>query len=579
MNNQKPGLSIKTIPSDIIMGQYQVEINPTHLRRDIYRFMNYLFEYGLQRSHRGNAIPKGPAKRLAKILSFEKEMSYVEKSDQGYWSDFISKLARDMGLVDFDIKGKYIGYSSSSPSYPDNFILPKKEAWQKYLASRSLDKEWAIWKVIEAITGHEFYSSPIWPFPFEDRFDGTGSAINAAPKMDLAKVRSSLFTLLSQLEPNLWYSVSDLVAYLKVNYPNLILDHQKRDRYTKENIYYCFFEHTVKDGKKEWKEQEIKEGSSEAFERVEGRYLTFFLEGIPFLMGLVNLAYEKDFVPTVSPPYGHLKAFAVTPKLQAVYGRDSSYNQVKITIQANHEVIVQYSGYAEAQFQFFRKYGWVIKDDQSLVFRLDKKMIADRVAEGENIKDIMAAFTNLSNFPIPQNIITEMQAWASQGEKITLYRQYSLLEIEKKRLKEIAQLDQQILDEVEKEISPHLFLIKNGESLFKYLESQGFLPQKLQHNQKAFIYSQETHSVLKSRSAVKKPKPACELAMQELTALFCDRPEILAQVAEQMKKMEITCRHFPKEKLLLVPQAFRKTLEAEAKRMAEKSGLEVKIRG
>ena len=595
INNSIINNSIKTIPPDTL-GQYTIERNDTHVRRDIYRFMNYIFEHGLQRSYRANQIPKGPAKKLAKILSYQDELASIEEDNCGYWSDFISQLLMGMKLVTFDTKGEYMGYSSSELSYRDNFIKPCRDAWEKYLRLSSLDKEWAILGGLNTITENEFHHDTTLLY-HSRRFAGTGSAINAASKMNLPKIRSALLDILSQLKPDVWYSLPDLTAYLKENQFNLIIDHSRRDNYTKENIYHCFFEYPIKDGDIEWKGREIQERQPDAFERVEGRYLTFFFEEIPFLMGFVNLAYDKDLgaqTQSVSPYYGYLKAFSLTPKFFTVYGKDTSYNKTTITVQANHEVVVQYSGYAETQLQLFQKYGKLLKDDQSLIFCLEKKRVADRVAAGEDIESIIRELRVLSSSPIPQNIITEMESWGSYGEKITLYRGYSLLEVEREKLQELSHsdkphsdkphldkphLDKPILDDIEKSITPNIFLISSGEHIFQYLENHGYLPIKFQHHQKAFFYSHKTHSTLKGISVEKEKKADCEVSFREFAGLYCAKSEILAQVEQQLQKKEIQTYLFPQANLLLVPAAFMKPLETIAEKVIEKGDMEMKIIG
>jgi hypothetical protein len=569
-------LSIKTIPSEVI-GEYRIERNHIFLRRDLYRFMDFVFGNDLKRSHRGNTIPKGPAKRLAKILSYNEEPEYVEEYGCGYWSDTVSQVARYMNLVKFDTKGKYMGYSSREPSYPENYIEPSLDSWNRYLALSSLEKEWAIWEGLNKATGNEFHRYPTL-IADQPRFDSWGSAVNAASKMDLPKVRRGLLDILFHLEPNIWYSLSDMVAYLKKNHFDLIIDRKKRDRSTKENIYDCFLEYPIENKKQNWSEKrEIREGETDAFERVEGRYLAFFLEEIPFIMGFVDLAFDDRISPSVSPFLGCLKAFSLTSKFFSVYGKDPSYNQVKVTVQPNHEVVVQYSGYAEGQLVFLQDYGSLIKDDQTLIFRLEKKRIADSVAAGRYIGEMIKRLKDLSSAPIPQNILTEMEHWGSHGDKITLYRGYSLLEIEPGRSKEQPDLKGRLSGQIEREVTPSLLLIKDGKKAFHYLEGHGYLPQEFNHVKAPFLYDQETHSRLKAAPVKRKKKVECGIAFKEFSVMECEKREILVEVEKQLQKKAIPLQLFPEKGMLLVPLPYMKIMEAIAKKAIEKSTMIMKI--
>ena len=109
------------------------------VRRDIYRFVQFVQEKGLTRTKRENSIPKVAARRLAKLLSYDGEAEIVEQDGAGHWSEHISFLAKDLGLVDFDTKGEYVGYYSTEPSYPDNEVLVNETAWSAYLKKDPLE--------------------------------------------------------------------------------------------------------------------------------------------------------------------------------------------------------------------------------------------------------------------------------------------------------------------------------------------------------------------------------------------------------------------------------------------------------
>lgn len=572
--------TIRTISSDTI-AKSVTSRNDIFLRRDLYRFMNYVVGYDLKRSHRANTIPKGPAKKLAKMLSHKDELAYVEHHGSGYWSDFISQLARCMNLVSFDTKGKYMGYSSIEPSYPDNYIIPCKESWEHYLQCSSLDKEKAIRKGLDTYIKNEFHHVPLF-FPHE-RFESFGSGVNAASKMNLAKIRSALLDILLELKPGLWYSLSDLIAYIKKNHFNLIINRTTRDRTTKDNIYHCFYEYPNK-GKEgpyeeRYRRQEIQEGEIDAFERVEGRYVAFFLEQIPFILGFVNLAHSPDPPsPMRPPPYGNLLAFSLTQKFFTVHGKDPSYNQVTVTIQANHEVVVQYSGYAEMELEIFTRYGTLINDDQSLIFRLEKKKIADRVAQGEDVSSIIRQFRTISSSPLPQNIVQEIESWGSHGEKITLYRGYSLLEIEKNKLKEVSCEGTQLAGYINKTIDSNIFMVKEAEDIFLSLEDQGYFPQKFNYSEKIFHHTRKTHSQLKAAiiKEVKKKK-TCEIALSEFAGVQCTHKGVLPYVQKELQKKNIPTFSFPKKHVLLVPLAYKKPLESIVEKAAEKCEVDLNL--
>ena len=121
------------------------------LRRDISLFLRYVREHGLKRTVRHNALPVADVRRLAKIFSWRGE------KDDDSWSDHVSWIAREMGLVFFDAEGSYQAYSSREPSYPDNYVEINEEAVAAYLEKTAARKEKAILDAHLTCVGNEFF--------------------------------------------------------------------------------------------------------------------------------------------------------------------------------------------------------------------------------------------------------------------------------------------------------------------------------------------------------------------------------------------------------------------------------------
>ena len=137
-------------------------------------------------------------------------------------------------------------------------------------------------------------------------------------------------SILGELDPDIWYDFGDFVQDIKKNHYNLILDHTRRDRYNKENFYHTFTEYQSPEGRyhAHSSSREISDTMADAFERVEGRYLAYFLEDIPCLMGYVALAKvspENTNEAFPFPEYNTIKGFCLTPKGKAVLSNDRAY--------------------------------------------------------------------------------------------------------------------------------------------------------------------------------------------------------------------------------------------------------------
>ena len=229
------------------------------LRRDLAVFVDFVRREGLKRSHRGNGIPKGPAAKLSRLLSWAGEAAAVEADGYGRWSNKVSRLARALGLVSFDVEGSYAGYSSQEPSFPDNEIEVDEKRFATWLADGPLAKERAILEQLVNHSPSEFFN-PATLLAGDPRFGGFGSARGPASRMDLPAIRRKLLELLAGLPQGVWLPVRGLIEHVQARAPALILDPALRKSVEKweaareklkpgqlEDLYLNFSEGTVAD--------------------------------------------------------------------------------------------------------------------------------------------------------------------------------------------------------------------------------------------------------------------------------------------------------------------------------------------
>ena len=87
------------------------------LRRDLHVFVDFVRAREVKRSHRGNALSKADAKRLAKLLSDPDAVREVDEEGSSGWIDFVDEVALRLDFIHYDTKGQYAGYTSSSEEY------------------------------------------------------------------------------------------------------------------------------------------------------------------------------------------------------------------------------------------------------------------------------------------------------------------------------------------------------------------------------------------------------------------------------------------------------------------------------
>ena len=96
---------------------------PYDLRQDLHRYMEFVDTREIKRTTRDNRLPKAEAKRLAKLLKNPEVGRNVERMGFSPWLAHVEKIALSLGFVSYDTEGEYLGYSSVTESYPDNFIF------------------------------------------------------------------------------------------------------------------------------------------------------------------------------------------------------------------------------------------------------------------------------------------------------------------------------------------------------------------------------------------------------------------------------------------------------------------------
>jgi hypothetical protein len=111
------------------------------LRRDLHVFVDFVCHREVKRSHRGNALSKADAKRLAKLLSDPDAVREVDEEGSSGWIDFVDEVALRLGFIHYDTQGQYAGYTSQEPSFPDNYIEFRAKPYEQFLAAKAAKQE------------------------------------------------------------------------------------------------------------------------------------------------------------------------------------------------------------------------------------------------------------------------------------------------------------------------------------------------------------------------------------------------------------------------------------------------------
>lgn len=441
---------------------------------DLHTYMRYVIEKRIKRTYRTNDLSKSDIKRLLGLMSITDKECQEHLEGTRHWPGFIDDLAYRLSFVKYDTKGVYAGYySSGEPTFPDNYIRTNKEAYEKFIA---LPLQQQVAKILEVLVGfytdynNEFMSLSVTSHL--DKFDSRGCATGALPFLKFDQSRNFLLVLLSKLQPNIWYSTSSLIQYLKYNYHYFLIPEKPQFKFTTEKSRYCNF---LERAHNDYKRLEISENAPDAFERVEGRYVERFLEYIPLIMGFVDVAYDPKCETTISPQRDKLKAFKVNPRMSAFYNGEIC--QPKITVLPNFEISIESEIYPSLIMHELTNIGKLIVSDKVSQVKIEKTKIIAKVAQDPSFNPI-TYLQNLSIKPLPQNVEVDLKEWTNQGDAIILYEDGCLLECD-------YQYDF-ISDYSVERINNNISIIHDTKSLLMNLEKEHSVPIEIVHKNNNF---------------------------------------------------------------------------------------------
>jgi len=466
----------------------QVFSNDRDILHDLFTYLDYVRERSVKRMTRSNEIPSADMKRLAKLLNVDPPEKDDWMDARQHWIYFIDDLALRLNLVFYDIKGEYRGYTSSEPSFIENYILVEKAGLQKFVDLSPAGQEKRILDTLihaksrsdySGNSENEFYKTSV--LGELDTFYQWGAATGLMPTLKFPEIRLFLLDVLKNLPAGEWYSTQSLISWLKANHPYFLIPQNapKKDRWGNPiRRYGNFYE-----GKERWvhNEKPIPDDAPDGFERVEGRYVERFLEGISLLMRFVDVAYDPEPYRGLLPSRGQLKAFRINERfLRLMKGKVAA---PKVIVQPNFEVVIESDFYPAQLVRQVAALGEQVSNPSSGhgayvgIFQLDKASVAAAQVQNPDL-DMIALLKDLSEHELPANVQIELEEWAGHADQFTLYEGFGLLET--------ADLPAEVEKFVAERVTPALSLVRASHMVFSKLETLGRAPLRVKHGDRDF---------------------------------------------------------------------------------------------
>ena len=475
--------------------------NPADLRRDIHVFVDYARTHEIKRGHRDNQLPLAHRQRLARLMS-DARIAQVGEDGSAPWIAHVDAVCFRLGFVRYNTEGIYAGYSSSSESFPDNYIQWDGTQYERFLDLPLLKQEQRILDVHLKETGagvSEFFSEG--PLSRLDRFDTRGCATGVVPTIPFAKVRMDLLKLLAECPSGVWFSTQSFIEHLRLRDPWFLIPKHVPAAVAERAIRSGRYSNFIERKRGDWGNQDtISDRDPEGFAKVEGRFVERFLEGIPLAMGYTDVAYSKRKKATeIEPSRGLLPAFRVTERLRSAMRGEVA--APKITVLPNFEVHVESLFYPAKIDRQLLALGELTQRGVVTIYRLAKAKVAAVMAADPKV-GVIDNLKALSGRDLPANVEAELTEWAGHSEKFILYEGFGLLEGQRER----AGADGFVMEA----ISPHFAVVRSPAGLYQHLEKTEQVPLRIRHSEHvlatpAGVQSRVAPSAAPPRESSRKP--------------------------------------------------------------------------
>lgn len=553
----------------------EVFANPFDLRRDLHAFVCYVRDRQIKRSHRENSLPKGDVQRLLKMLSDAGTEERLDEDSREGWLTHVDALALALGFVSYNTKGTYAGYSSREESYPDNYIRFNGESYQRFLARSLMEQEEAILATLVGAysnSNNEFFRRGA--LGLLDGFNTWGCGTGVLPGIDFSKARRTILQVLSHCRPGTWYETASLVQHMKHENPWFLIPKTPAYKYPRDHQagrYGNFHE-----SKERWgHEIQISEADPDAFERVEGRYLERFLEGIPLELGYVEVAYGESTSRVAHPSLNRLRAFRVTETFQRVVWKE--IRPPKVTVQPDFSIHLESELYPASVMEKLVPLADTAAIDKVSILKLNKKKVAALLARDGSL-DVVKLLTGLSGMPPPQNVRAEIEEWTGHSQAFTLFEGFGLWE-GKADLPDAKKFCVRDITPGEAR-RPPIRLVSSPLALFESLEQAELVPVLVRHRTAALVPMPEgTVSVFRSRSkqraSAQEKKAPVNVSRATTTSLFFPTEKLVEECRKAMIQAGCPIEVEPSRKMLSYSACHSALAEAGLKILAKKYDLDI----
>jgi len=263
---------------------------------------------------------------------------------------------------------------------------------------------------------------------------GAGSRLDAAPRQ-IARTRARVLNHVAKLHKAgsrgehreaRWTTIDQLIAEIRLTDYEFLLPRDHRP--TTSHYYHTYYRYTSHSSpyisygnEMGWNFSPAFQDETEGWETVEAGFIRAVLLEPLYWMGLVDIGFTQD----------KSLAYRLTSVGEWVLGVgpevDIPEGEGRVVVQPNFEMYAL-DPISDLTLAKLDEFADRVSAERAIKYTLTRESVYRAQRHGWSVERILDTLGELSDTPLPQNVVRTLEEWQSLHERITIHRNVSLLQ-------------------------------------------------------------------------------------------------------------------------------------------------------
>jgi hypothetical protein len=415
-------------------------------QRDLYLYWQAVREQSAGLTLLANGqLSKATLRLLNAALSLKTELDGIRTEQEAGRLFFLRLLAQALGLL--EVRDETLQATDASAFFAQSLAERTRKSLAAWL-------DGTFWDELLYLPGVALH-----PLPPE----------TAHP--EVLRARRTALALLSEEAAGGWVSRVALLTLARLRQPHLLFAPRGRgqvDRYSAAGNPFGL----------DFRPRGNWLSPRERWLRVEGGFLRAMIEGPLFWLGAVDMDESSPGEPA---------AYHLAPVGRALLGKGdwppamTDTASGRVVIQPNFEMLAL-PPLRESLLYFFDQVAERQTFEQTALYRLTRERWLKALQRGTSAAALIEQLERLAQASLPQNLRYSLLEWERQAQRVRLYREVALLEVQEAALLDVLLADAALAPLILRRLTPIAALVDRQRLplLYQALLERGQLPQRIQ---------------------------------------------------------------------------------------------------